>query len=186
MLVVILCVGCGGGAKQVVKKPVKKKPVFDKPLPVYVTAGDAYNRKPAPSRALLYHIKWTEAQLQASDEGIFAGTMEGVTGEIYDKDGKGKVASTFKGDHAEAAKATLLLTVTNHIQIESLDRKAMLTCDRVEWQGNEKMYKAFGNVVVRGTFGELTGLNEVWATDDLAFISTPDAFKRPPKAIKRP
>jgi hypothetical protein len=187
ILLSLICLGCGG-AKQTnePKKPPKEKPIIGDQLPVNLGPGDAMAREKTAARDPLYHVKWQSAVAQASDNGIFAGSMEGVTGEMYNK---GQIANTFKADHARAERATDILTLTDHVQLDTKEtvsesggplreiRKATLTCDKLEWHGKEKYVVATGNVKVLGTYGALTGLNEVWATPDLKTIASPSMFK---------
>lgn len=102
----------------------------------------------------------------------------------------GSAANTFQADSARAEKDTFLtrpyvkfLTLTGHVRIDAhvtvdaKERQTTLTCDRLEWYAKEKLMKAFGHVEVSGTLGQLSGLNEVWASPELKTIATPNMFK---------
>ncbi|MFI5387404.1 MAG: LPS export ABC transporter periplasmic protein LptC [Fimbriimonadales bacterium] len=184
MLALAALAGC------VAKKPVanqpkeKEKPVLEQQMIVNTPEGEATQRNPK-TRQVTYHVRWKKAQINVEDKGPFAGNMESVSGEIYDKKG---IASTFSGDLAKASKETQFLTLTGHVVVISNREKATITCDRVEYHGDEKIVKAFGNVQVQGTYGMLSGLNEIWATPDLNYKATPGMFKKPstPGKFKKP
>ncbi|HVT11612.1 MAG TPA: LPS export ABC transporter periplasmic protein LptC [Fimbriimonadaceae bacterium] len=175
----LLCLaGCSGSAKQETKpKPApKEKPLLDQPLTVNVPHGEATIRGELPRRDLIYHITWGEGVIQVGNEGIFAGTMDAVSGEFYEK---GTPASTFRADHAKADRATDTLTLTGHVTVVSKTQDATLTCDKVEWRNKEQIVKAFGHIEIRGGNGIISGLDELWATPKLDYISTPGMYKKP-------
>jgi len=168
--------GCGPGAKAPPPKaPPKPPPVLQQPLTVNTTGGDATIRSNGPARAILYHIRWKDAALQVSDNGPFAGTMNGVTGEFYER---GAIACEFSADHASANKDEDLLVLTGHARAYSPTQKATLSCDKLEWHAKEKVVKAFGHIEIAGVY-DLLGLDEVWAKSDLSYLATPAMFKKP-------
>jgi lipopolysaccharide assembly outer membrane protein LptD (OstA) len=115
-----------------------------------------------------------------AEEGVFSGTMERVSGEMFDQDSDVPlVANTFRGDHAVALKETQALVVTGNITMISKEQGVTINCDKVEWLAKEKIVKASGNVRIHGTYGEMSGLNEVWASPDFKHVATPGMFKQP-------
>ncbi len=140
--------------------------------------GEASIRSQTPQRDLIYRITWADGVVQVGNEGVFAGTMESVSGEFYEKS---KLASTFQAEHAKADRDTDTLTLTGHVTVISKAYNATLTCDKVEWRNKEKIVKAFGNIQIhgemRGENGTFSGLDELWATPALDYFATPGMFK---------
>lgn len=172
-----LCLaGCTSAPQKAAEpKPEKEKPLLAQPLSVNTPRGEATVRGLPPDRDIHYHLAWKEAQIEVGNLGVLAGTMEGVSGEFYEKS---QIASYVTAEHAKAEKDTGLLTLTGHVTVVSKTHDATLRCDKVEWDDKDKIVKAFGNVQLIGTQGTLTGLNEVWASPKLDYFSTPAMYRK--------
>jgi hypothetical protein len=143
---------------------------------VETTNGDATIRSPK-TRDILYHVVWQKGELNVADSGIFAGSMDEISGEIYDK---GNVlASTFSADTASASKEKQLLTLLGHVRLNSKAQKSTISCDKLEWHADVRMARAMGHVVATGQFGTIGPQDEMWSNPDLKIISTPDLIKHP-------
>ncbi len=167
--------GCGSAPRKIATPHPKKKEdtPFGEGLTALTTNGDAVIRSLNGDAKRLYSIKWAKAQIDASDKGIFAGSMDEVKGSVFQKDVD---ASSFSATRAEAKREEQLLVLTGGVTLTSTSKKIHLTCDRVEWHGHEELIKALGNVRAAGAFGTMSKMDELWATPDLAIISTPALF----------
>lgn len=110
-------------------------------------------------------------------------TLTGVDGELYID---GKIASTFTADAAEADQATRSLDLKGHVSMVSVpDAKnpkipkepLTLTADRAKWLDSRKVVAAQGSVWVRSSVYQMGEYAELWATQDLKKIATPDRFE---------
>lgn len=174
-----LCLaGCGSAPQKKTTKPTpeKEKPLLAQPLTVNSPHGEATVRGLPPERDIHYHLVWNEARIDVGNQGVFAGTMEGVSGEFYEKS---QIASYVKSEHAKAERESGLLTLSGNVTVVSRTHDATLRCDKVEWDDKDKIVKAFGNVQILGTQGTLSGLNEVWASPKLDYFSTPSMYRKP-------
>jgi len=199
LALIIVCSACSA-PKAVPNEKEKEKPVIGQ-VKINTSNGEAIERK-VPSREISYHIKWETAQVAAGDKGISAGRMDTVSGEMYDK---GEVVNTFKADHADADRSKQLLILTGHVQVDSkgnqdastvpvqgsqappAQKSARIVCERLEWHAVEKVFlgrryysgtvKAFHNIDLTGSYGVISGLDELWATPDLTHVGTPEMFK---------
>ena len=141
-------------------------------------AGSTELFSPTKTSQRLWKVEWKSASVTAraeSKEGMVqmdpdSGIMNEVTGEVDDDQG---VASTFRGDRAEADKAEQVLALTGKVVVISKRKNGKLTCDRLEWLPKRKRYHAVGNVVATGPVGTLGPFPEIWATPDLKKVSTP-------------
>jgi hypothetical protein len=90
----------------------------------------------------------------------------------------GKEASTFSAGTGISNKATGDMDANGQVVVVSLTRDATLHCDHVHYASKGKeIVKATGHVRVEGKWGEVSGLNELWATPDLKVFGTPDLFQ---------
>ncbi len=164
--------GCGGkpkGEKPDANKPEEKKEEKKLNADRAIVVGAATNsRLDAKTREKLWDIAWKQANLAMVD-GQQSGTMQDVTGNIYDK---GKVASTFSAKHGEADKAVNRLIIEGDIKVTSIAEKSVMTAKKVEWLADLKVFKASGDVLVEGPNGVVGPTNQVFATADLKKIGT--------------
>lgn len=175
-------VGCGGKPKSEkadINKPEDKKEEKKLNTDRAVVVGEATNsRLDGKTREKLWDISWKQANLAMVD-GNQSGTMEDVTGNIYDK---GKVASTFSAKHGEADKAVNRLIIEGGIKVTSITEKSVMTAKKVEWLADLKVFKASGDVLVEGPHGVAGPAGQLFATADLKKIGTSlEYFKQKPK-----
>lgn len=122
---------------------------------------------------VLWTIAWQSAQIVYSAEKDFGGSMQKVSGQIYSR---GKPASYFVADSAEADRKTERLVLIGNVKVTALKNGAVLRCDRIEWLPSRKLIAARGNITfdtgrfLAGTF------NEILATPDLLEAGTPEQF----------
>lgn len=174
LVAVGVIVGCAP-PKPATKGPAK--PVAaSKPNLIDVTAGDATTIGKNNER--IWRVYWTTARVSVPGgaQQINTGSMNGVHGQIFRKD---SVVCSFKSDHGWADNTDKVLTLTDHVRIESQKPPILLLCDKVVYDGNRKFFRAVGHVHVLGTMGTVGTLDELWATPDLNRIASPGLFKQP-------
>ena len=127
---------------------------------------DPLNQHPA------WHVKWGKFQLTVVNEAPKLGTMQEVSGEIYDN-GKAK---RFRADEAIADKASLVLTLAGRVSVFSAEDNTNLTCDKVVYLAKPALLRATGNVSVKSPKYMITGIDEEVAKADFSIIGSPDMF----------
>ncbi len=141
-------------------------------------AGSTEVFSPDKTSRRLWKIEWKTASVTATSEtkdGMIqmdpdSGMLNEVTGEVDDELG---IASTFRGDRAEADKVQQVLSLSGKVVVISKRKGGQLICDRLEWLPKRKRYHAIGNVVATSPMGTLGPFPELWATPDLKKVSTP-------------
>ena len=177
----MLVVGCAakdheskGSSKDT--SPAKAKP--DNQFEVIRTHnGEATDRGTNDER--LWTIYWVDGDIYLPAKGpqkLDKGTMTDVHGEIY-KDPV--IASTFKAKYGTADKDSQILTLTDHVVINSSDPEFTLTCDKVIYDAKRKIVKAIGHVRVLGTLSTVGTIDELWGTPDFKKIASPQLFTKP-------
>lgn len=125
---------------------------------------------------VLYEVRWQKADLQhATPSGNYGGTMEGVSGTIYENN---KPVAKFVGQRAFADSETNLLRVQGQVKVDGLDPAGVLTCDTMEWRSDEQVVRAIGTVRLTTQNGVLGPMRELWSTPKLDTVATPDLFPR--------
>jgi hypothetical protein len=185
----VLVVGCGSRPDEADSKPDAPPETTDKdagkkeepqepgiqlPKTVNASPGSATRLGPPPKRAKLWTVRWKGARIDFGEGGKFSGSMDKVTGELYDE--TGKVASTFQGQDGQADKAQDVLRLSGQVKIVSKEHKASLFCDKVEYQPGRNLIRAVGNVRIESESGILNAGQEVLATSDLKRVATPNLF----------
>lgn len=123
----------------------------------------------------MWKVNWKSSNLVIKD-GIDAGKMNVVTGEIYEKD---KPASRFEAKTGEANRDTSRLELVGAVRLESLTSKAVLKANRVEWLADKKLYRASGNVELVSQSGVVKSEGTMFADAELKKIATSEEyFKR--------
>ncbi|AIE85588.1 LPS export ABC transporter periplasmic protein LptC [Fimbriimonas ginsengisoli] len=133
-----------------------------------------------PEREPAWYVKWVNAKVQMTSNGPVGGRMEGVSGNFF-KDGK--KSTTFQAQSGLADKANNILNLAGQVQVVAPNPKpgatkprAVLTCDRLVYDATTKRFKALGHVQVVGEVGTIGTLSELWATEELDQVATPDMF----------
>lgn len=143
---------------------------------VTITARDA-----AGEVAWVVHARESSGEIVGHASTM---TLTGVEGELRSK---GRVVSTFAADAADADQATRSLDLRGHVVVRRMPDKAegktpaeplTLTADRAKWLDDRKVVAAQGSVWVRSSVYEMGEYAELWATEDLGKIGTPDRFAR--------
>jgi hypothetical protein len=103
--------------------------------------------------------------------------MDEVEGTLYENS---VPSSTFRASRALADKASAELKLDQNVVITSRQGSTTLRSDSITWASKgEELIKAAGDVSLKGEWGEVTGLQQAWATPDLKAFGTPDIFKKP-------
>jgi hypothetical protein len=131
-----------------------------------------------PPRRIAYEVNWTSANARASDAEHFDLTLKGVTGKFF-KDGRAVAA--FSAESGTAVHATGLLTLQGTVRLRSIDPKspihgAVMSCDTVTYRTAEEIIKAHGNVSIESSAIHGSGINDLWCSNDLSQIATPDLY----------
>ena len=139
-------------------------------------AGTATGISKEGKRLPLWTVNWKSAQIVLKANGNTVTNMNQSSGTFMQD---GKAASTFQSQTGSADKSTGDIDVNGQVVVVSFTHNATMHCDHVHYQtkGNQ-IVQATGNVRVDGEFGNVTGLQEVWATPDLKVFGTPDLFKQ--------
>ena len=157
--------------------PPKPKPVpEEKPVKKDIVSynGEATWFDEGPSEAPVWKVEWKRADVVAVGETPGFGKMIGATGEIY----HGDDIKSFKADRA-IAQSSNVLTLTGNVTVHSPKSAATLTCDKLVYDANEKVFDAQGNVSLKGKNIDITGVPEAKADADFTQVASPDLFKRP-------
>lgn len=164
--------GAGNAAPNSPAEPKKPEPA---PLNVATTGGSA-DKRDEKSGKRLYSIAWKTALITLGPKGLQEGTMNAVTGTIYQEE---KPKSTFSAETGYAKKETKTLRLERRVTVRSTTSKLVLTAEKLEWLPDVKRLRASGNVLV--TDGSTAMRAPVLdATPDLRKVGTPDAFSRLP------
>lgn len=127
----------------------------------------------------LFLVRFQQGQTSIATDGPMGdttGTFHDVSGDIYQG---AKTASTFIAKEGQGDQKKQILTLSNQVRVTSKDPPAVLTCDRMIYDGKRKLIKAIGNVRVMGTWSNEDAIKEVWATPNLKKFATPDSFDQP-------
>lgn len=109
--------------------------------------------------------------------------LKRVEGDIYMD---GKKASSFEADEADADQATRSLVLRGHVKLVSEPGESgsklpstpvTISAQRAKWLDSRKVVAAQGSVWVRSSVYEMGEYAELWATQDLKKIATPDRFE---------
>ncbi len=133
---------------------------------------------------LSWVAKASRSSLVVADQASKA-MLTDVDGEIYMN---GAVASRFSADQAEADNATRELVMNGHVVIKSEPpppgvksslpaQPVEINADRAKWLDDRRVVAAQGSVWVRSSVYQMGEYPELWATQDLRKIGTPDRFQ---------
>lgn len=100
--------------------------------------------------------------------------LEGVRGELFRS---GELVSRFRADAGQADQQRSELQLTGKVRVDSVQEGMWLTADRVLFDGNTGLLQAHGRVVVESETYTMGPFEELWATQDLRRVGTPDAFQ---------
>jgi hypothetical protein len=136
---------------------------------VAIAMGAANNtRTELKTREKQWYIEWQSANI-AIVNGQQSGDMFQVKGNAYEK---GKVASSFFANHAEADKAADRLILDGGIKITSESTKAVLTAKKVEWLPKNKLFKASGDVLLDSPHGVVGPVDVLFADANLKKVAS--------------
>jgi hypothetical protein len=189
-----LLTGCG---KTTVDRPKEPAEPPEPAIRQVVNTGAGEATKYATTdegRERIWTVQWKEGQIDYSGEKDIGGTMETVTGTIYQKN---QPVSYFSADYAVADKKTALLQLSGKVKVWANENalpknelglpavsRAVLRCDKVDWLASRKLVQASGNVTFEtdaytaGTFKELI------VTPKMDSFGTPDQFPPIPNKTK--
>lgn len=127
----------------------------------------------AEDRSIEWSVTAQRAELLDSGPGKLGGTLEQVSGALYKKGG---VSSRFTSDSGEADQAANRLVLKGRVRVVAVDPKAVLTAERIVYQGDRQLIEASGGVEVDAGSYRLGPVPTIWATPDLRTVGTPDQF----------
>lgn len=131
-------------------------------------AGSAPFFSPPPHSELRWDIHWNHAQMRP-DGSALAGVLTDVSGRIVDQ---GADRARFTAKSARTVREQNALELEGNVVVVGLKPEATLHCNHVSYFPDSKIYRASGNVLIDGAFGEIGPLDEVWCTADFARIGT--------------
>lgn len=176
LLVALLLAGCAAPKAKHVSKQVEKpkKEESSEPDQVTTEAGDLTYRPPSSNGKPLWKVSWRRAELRMAENRKLGGTVYGLTGTLYGKEGP---SSNFSAQSGVADQNTGNLTLTGNVVVNSIEQKATLRCAQVVYASNgQRQIRAHGDVHVNGPWGTVSGLEDVLTTPDLKTFATPDLF----------
>lgn len=175
--VLIIClVGCGSNPppKQAEAPKPKDKIPKDVPTNFNVGKGNIVFNDPKEQRPQ-WKMAWESARVQVGDgKNSQTADAKGVSGDII-RDGK--TVAIYHADTGKGDRDKQLLELGGAVIIESTVYKATLTCAKVVYDANLKLFKASGGVEVMGEAGTIR-TQELWASSDLKTVATPELFKK--------
>lgn len=162
--------GCGPRPDFSKKAPPPPKPVTRE---LNTEAGSIARRDPASKRTL-WSVAWKSAKLEYTDDNRFGGTMEAVSGTIYQD---GKPVSDFTADSATASKADNTLELSGKVVVKAREPKGSLSCRSMRYDGMIERVEALGGVRVETELYQMGPFERVYAKPDLSRVATPDMFE---------
>jgi lipopolysaccharide export system protein LptA len=152
------------------------------------TAAGEYTRKAsAASKERRWTVRWKSSELHY-EEGRAYGTMRDVTGTIFEDD---QPVSDFSGDSAVSRRDSSVLSLEGNVKVLSRGlevkpgpknvlsaTKATLTCDVLEWHGDQKLIIAKGNVRVDSMGYEFGTAPVLLSSADLSEVATPKMYAK--------
>jgi hypothetical protein len=144
----------------------------DAELTMYSTDG---------ARRKLWTLAWKSADLRYAGEGEVAGTMEGVSGTIFESD---LAASTFRAARARVDKGSNQLQVSGDVRLSSTQRNATARCDVAEWKPDLQVIEAAGNVRIETSQYMAGPFERLWITPSLSKFGEPQYFKGADEATR--
>lgn len=121
-----------------------------------------------------YRVEFEQSNLAFDSKGIFAGSMQKVSGDLF---GKGPKPTKFTADTGKADKIEERLELNGRIEVRSPEPPGVLRCDRLVWDAKNQRIQAYGNVRFDGEAFSLGPASEVWASPDLSTVATPEMYK---------
>lgn len=176
VLPIAMVAGCGSsGSSQSKPRPAPEKPDPTAPRR-QLESRDVTVAQRDERRVPQWTIKGDKALINVSENGKFSGTLEGVTGELYQD---GRAASRFSAQRGEADQNRDTLSATGDVTITDTKTGTKLIAEHMKWLASRKLIEASGNVRVIGTDYEVGPMPRVLATPDLKKFGTPDRFPSP-------
>lgn len=167
-LLAVLAGGCLKPKPPHAGAPNKKQETFS----IESTPGEATVFSDPMNQHPVWHVKWGKVQLTVTGQKPKMGTMQEVSGEIY-QEGK---PETFKADEAIADTDSRVLTLTGRVSVFSGKDNTNLVCDKVVYLARPQLLKASGNVTVKSPKYMITGIDEEVAKADFSMFGSPDMF----------
>lgn len=125
------------------------------------------------NRERAYHVRWQKANLAGEGSKRLYATATMVSGTIYRLN---KPQTTFSANQAVIDRTHGLLTLSGNVQFHSILQKASVKCNVATFIQSLHLIKAKGDVSVNAKNWNLGSFPEVWMSQDLEVIATPDMF----------
>ncbi len=145
---------------------------------IAVNSGHMEGYKDDANREEAYTIKWLSGVARAADQQHYDLSLEGVSGTLIKK---GKPAAEFSADAGTAVKMTGVLSLTGNVRVTSLksgskSKGSSVSCDSAVYETSNEIVKTSGHVILRGISFTFGPFSELWCTNDLSEVASPDQF----------
>lgn len=176
MVLIVLAILSGGCSRKKPEPPldVVETPEVESSNTVMTQAGTGSRYGVAEGRQELWRVHWQSGRVTIFSKGGLAGTMQTVTGEIFQG---GRVSTTFSSDTAVAERAGETLTLRGKVTVKSKTDPVTIYCDQLVYIPRLRSVRANGNVRIVTETGELRSTGDILANPDLSQIATPDRFE---------
>jgi len=151
------------------------KPVVADPPDRPISTGVVSVQQKKPDGKPEWELTAQRSSVTYRGDGRLKGSLELVTGKIYDKNG---FAADVSADTGEADQTKKRLDLAGHVMIKSKDGKTTLRTGRMRWLADLEMIEAWDGVEVVTDDYKMGPFKRVWATADLSKVGTPDRFLR--------
>lgn len=118
-------------------------------------------------------VRGESSRVRFSADGDLGGEIANVEGQMF---AAGKAANRFRAKAGRADQDRNRLVLVGEVRIEDLARGAILTADRVVYDGAKEQIEASGTVKVLSESYSMGPFETLLATPDLSDIGTPDRF----------
>ena len=120
-----------------------------------------------------YIVHWKSARLNGNGAKRIYATAYEVLGTIFKL---GKPQSTFAANKGVIDRTDGILTLVGQVQFHSLVRETTVKCNQATFIQSQHLIKAIGNVRAQGQGWAMGSSPEIWMSEDLSTVATPDLF----------
>ena len=172
LALILILVGCGGGAKKPVSAPAKPKEEPTKSVatgPVEIVQKEVVGEEKAPG-AVAWQVAGKRSQITFA-EGKATGMLYDVEGTLHGE----KTETKFTAKQGKVDQKSDSLELTGDITATASDG-GVLRADKLIWLKERGLVRALGHVRYSGGGYQAGEFEELLATSDLKKMGTPDMF----------
>lgn len=136
-----------------VSKPIKIEKIDEEPKPKIEISQSGVTLKWMDLDKGTVKMVANAREIQAQEE-TRVGTLMGLSAKLYEA---GKVSTTMSAPKVSVDSNNRILTATGGVLLKSLDRKTVVTAQRVRWFANQQKIIGVGKVKVTSELGTMEG-----------------------------